>query len=410
VFRCRFCLFAVLFGAALLAVNSANAQIDPTRRELFQFGYNQSIQGSQPLSAYAFFYVNKPGAFDNTNLTWRLALAPVYADSELGIKNVLGPNTDIGIGLAGGGFADSYYDIRNGRYRENESFTGDGVTGSSSLYHLFNPQDQIPLNGILRGEVHYADYIKDDTTAYNFIIPKDQTSLNVRTGFRYGGQEPVLSPDLAMELSLWYEGSFRMDPCDYGFHGERNVRSSSHLFWGRALLVYTLPDSHQNFLINLTAGTSASADRLSAYRIGGFLPLSSEFPLMIPGYYYQELSATRFALLNVKYTVPIDPDKRFSINAVASTSIMSYLPGLSQSGSMNSGVGGGLGYRSHSGTWDVMLDCGYGIDAVRDRGRGAETVGLLMQINLEPALSHYFDPSGSEVILRGLDSFMRGVF
>lgn len=408
--RRKDCVVAALLLTGLLSENRVSAQIDPTKRELFQFGYNQPIQGAPPLSAYAFYYFNDPGAFHNTNLTMRLAVAPVYADGELGIKEALGKNTDVGIGLAGGAYEDSYYDIRRGQYRENESFTGDGLTGSGNIYHLFNPGDQIPLNGIVRGDIHFTDYIKDDTTAKNFTIPRDQTTFNVRTGLRFGGQEPVMSPDLAMEISLWYDGSFRLDPCNYGFRGERSVRSASHLFMGRALLAYTLPDSHQNFLINLTAGTSIGADRLSAYRIGGFLPLASEFPLTIPGYYYQELSATRFALLNVKYSVPIDPGKRFSLNAMASTSVMSYLPGLSQPGILNSGVGAGIGYRSHSGTWQMLLDCGYGIDAVRDNHRGAETVGLLMQIDLEPALSHYFDPSSDEGILRGLSSFMRGVF
>ena len=56
----------------------------------------------------------------------------------------------------------------------------------------------------------------------------------------------------------------------------------SHLFWAEAALSYTLPKSQQNFYTRLTAGTSVDADRFSAYRLGGFLPLVSEFPCRCP--------------------------------------------------------------------------------------------------------------------------------
>src|SRR5271170_4564808 len=101
----------------------ASAQIDPIQRDLIQFGYNQAFEGHQPLAAYAFFYHNQPD-FVRTNLTLRLAVAPVYLDSELGFVNGLGPNTDFAIGLAGGGFADSYSEIRDGTFFPGESFDG----------------------------------------------------------------------------------------------------------------------------------------------------------------------------------------------------------------------------------------------------------------------------------------------
>jgi hypothetical protein len=398
--------FLVWFLAGILGPVPVLAQIDPVKRELVQFGYNQAIEGEAPIAAYAFFYYNEPSFLDNSNLTLRLAVAPVYLDSELGISHALGPDTDIGLGVAGGGFADSYYEIRQGKYIKEESFDGNGATLSSSIYHLFDPGEKIPLNGVLRGEFHYADYVRDDT-AKNFSLPPDQTSFNVRTGLRFGGMEPLLVPDVAMELSVWYEGQFRLNPGTYGFNGDRDVRSSSHLFWGRALFAYTLPESKQNFLISFTAGTSANADRFSAYRIGGFLPLASEFPLTLPGYFYQEFSATRFVLINANYSIPLDPNKRFAITFVGSTSDMSYLPGLEQSGTWNSGVGGGLAYHSKSDAWHVLLDYGYGFDAIRTHGRGAQSIGILVQINLERTKSGYYNPNNSDNgIIRGFNNFM----
>jgi len=185
---------------ALFVPFIATAQIDPYRRDLVQLGYHQALEGHAPFASYAFYYHNQPD-FLRTNLTLRLALAPVYLDFELGFVNGLGPNTD---------FA------------------------------------------------------------------------------------------LAMELSAWYEGPFRTDSGLYGFGGDREVEPRSHLFWLEAALTYTLPKSQQNLSVRLIAGSSLDADRFSAYRLGGFLPLGSEFPLSVPGDCYQEISARQFALRQLR--------------------------------------------------------------------------------------------------------------
>src|SRR5687768_18586975 len=98
-------------GVVVGSIISSHGQIDPAKRELIQLGYNQPLQGRGPIAAYAFYYLNLPH-FYRTNLTLRLAVAPLYMDSELGIAKAVGPRTDLGIGLAGGGFADGYNELR----------------------------------------------------------------------------------------------------------------------------------------------------------------------------------------------------------------------------------------------------------------------------------------------------------
>src|SRR6185369_12238343 len=117
-------------GLALLALVtlSASAQIDPYKRQLIQLGYNVPLQGHAPFAGYAFYYRNEPN-FIRSNLTLRVALAPVYLDSELGIRQALGDYTDVGIGLAGGGFADSYVEFHDGKYIQGESFLGHSAEG-----------------------------------------------------------------------------------------------------------------------------------------------------------------------------------------------------------------------------------------------------------------------------------------
>jgi len=367
---------------ALLLPLAASAQIDPVKRDLIQLGYNQPLEGQAPIGGYAFYYHNQPG-FVRTNLTWRLALAPVYVDTELDFAHGLGPQTDFAIGAAGGGFADSYNEIIAGQYRKDQSFDGHGGELSASIYHLVNPGDLIPLSFVLHGAAHYSTYDRNDTTAANFQLPDNGLTYSVRTGLRWGGIEPTLFPELAMELSVWYEGLLRSDAGRYGLAGDREIESASHLFWSAAALSYTFPESKQNVFVRLIAGTSVDADRFSAYRLGGFLPLIAEYPLSVPGYFYQEFSARQFALLNASYLLPIAPDQRWNLSFTAATAVMDYLPGTGQPNNSVSGIGAGILYRAPSDKFRCIVSYGYGLNAGRGGGRGANSVSFLMQIDLD---------------------------
>jgi len=377
-----------LLVAACASSFCAHGQIDPVKRELIQVGYNAALQGHPPLSGYAFYYLNQPDFF-HTNLTLRLAVAPTYLDSELGISRALGENTHLGVGVAGGGFADDYAEIDQGEYLRSQSFSGFGGELSLSVYHLFNPGRTIPLNGVLRGTAHYSTYSRNDDTAPDFTLPKDHGLFSVRTGLRWGGREPTLYPSLAMELSLWYEGQFRSAHGVYGL-GDRTLEPHSHLFWGEALLAYTLPEWKHNLYLSLTAGSSVDADRFSTYRLGALLPLVSEFPLSLPGYYYQEISAKSFGLFGFNYIVPLDDKQRWNFNGTLTTAVVDYLAGLEQPGNWHTGVGVGILYKSRS--LKVMVGYGYGVDAIRSSGRGAHSIGLLMQVDWAQAREELFNP------------------
>lgn len=399
-----------LAAAVLLQSRTVLGQIDPETRKLFQFGYNQSLTGAAPLAGYAFYFLNEPN-YPATNTTLRLALAPVYLDSEIGFKGALGPDTDLGLGLAGGGFADSYFEFHDGKYLRADSFAGHSAEVSASAYHLFNPGAQIPLNGILRVREHYSAYESADGTGRSFVLPEDPAMTAVRMGLRWGGREPVIQPDLAMELSAWYESQFRAGSGPYGNDGDRALEEFSQLLWARGLIIYTLPQSKQSFSLSLTGGGSAHADRFSAYRMGGNLPLSSEFPLLIPGYFYQEMSARTFVTLSGEYSLPLDAARQWSLVTYGAVAELDYLPGLAQPGHLNSGVGVGLAYRPAGGSWQLQAGYGYGFEAIRDQGRGGQEIGVLVQFDLEarhrasPAA-----PAANPSQSRGLIHFLQNLF
>jgi hypothetical protein len=376
---CR--LTFALCAGVLAAISTAYAQIDPEPRNLLQLGVNQSLHNDGPAAAYAFYYWNMPDV-PATNTTLRLAIAPVYADGELGFRGLLGQNTDLAVGVFGGGFYNSYQEVRKGNYFRDESFDGHGGGAALSVYHLFNPSAEVPLNGIVRGIVNYHAFSDSSDTANNFKLPDNQPFYTLHTGLRWGGKEPLLTPCLAAEVAVWYDLEYRPDSGHYGFgQGDRELKSTSHKFLGSALLLYTMPRSEHYIALGLMGGAVINPDRFSAYRLGGALPFTSEYPLFIPGYFYEELSTKDFGLLYGLYAIPLGHSKSWRIFAGGATSVSKYVDGLGQSNDWNSGVTGGLGYTTKNRRFTSAAAFGYGIDAIRSDGRGGYSMGLMLQYN-----------------------------
>lgn len=372
--------------AALLALfacsgEPALAQVDSVERELLELGYDHSLSGAGPTAGYAFLYLNRPD-FLRKGSALRLAVAPVYADAEYGIGQALGPNTDLAFGLAGGGFAQGHAEVRQGHYFHDESFHGHGGTASASLYHLLDPGRMIPLSAVLRQSVQFSDYQRRADTSPAFSLPSDHATFITRAGLRLGGERPTLPPSDALEASVWYEGRFRDREDAYGLAEDRVLRRASHLMWLKTVLVRVQPGSGRRFGLGISAGTSVAADRLNGYGLGGFLPLTSDFPRDIPGYFNREFTARRFALFSGQYGVPLDRERRFLLNLLAASALVSYVPGLEERGSPHSGAGLGLQYDSPTHEWNVLVLYGYGVDARRSGGRGTHSLGLALQYDL----------------------------
>ena len=374
---------------------SAWGQIDTDRRLLAQGGYNQPLEGRGPLAAYAYVYWNEPN-YPWTNITLRAAISPAYVDTELGFLNLLGPATSLGLGLAGGGFADSYADVQNGALNDAESFFGAGVEASVSVYHTFNPMPkgerpdsltEVPLSLIVRNSFRGAFYSANDDTSPLFKVPNPQPTYGLITGLRWGGREPELFKD-AFEISGWYELMARTRPQSYGYDNELQMESASQLFWGRILFARKFA-KRARMELSLTGGSSVDPDRFSAYRLGGALPLGADFPLVIPGYYYQEISAQTFAVVAGQVLYPITQDGRFEVGVLGAAANVSYLEGMSLGQPWNSGIGCGLAYHSPSGAWHVLVGYGHGFNAPRNGERGANSLSLLVQYGFHKRSSDF---------------------
>jgi len=240
-----------------------------------------------------------------------------------------------------------------------------------------------PLNIVLRGGAHYSTYSATHKTDDQFELPDAFVTTFTRVGLRFAGKEPMLYPDLAMEVSIWFERQWRSDASTYGFAGDRRVEPTTDLYWFYAGLSYAWTNTGNQFTFALTAGGSDDADRFNAGRLGGVLPLAAEFPLTLPGYYYQEISARRFMHLSAAYVAPLSADHRWQLRLGAASAYVDYLQGFEQPGHWHTGVGPSLSFTSRSEVWRVILRYGYGFNALRDGQEGTHSVGVLYQYNFE---------------------------
>ena len=107
---------------------------------------------------------------------------------------------------------------------------------------------------------------------------------------------------------MWYEPSYRVKAGTYGFpERPQELEHFTQKAWARTGGIFTLFQHHtvQGFF---TAGTAENSDALTSFRLGSALPFRSEFPLILHGYYVEEVFARRFWLLNLAYRFPVVPD------------------------------------------------------------------------------------------------------
>jgi hypothetical protein len=374
----RACLAAALIA---LAAAPVRAQIDPNRRFQLEGGYEQGLGQPGPVAPYFYVYWNRPN-IDNSSDTLRLAVAPVYIDGELGIKDAFGPYGDAGIGLNGGGYAFGQTEVYRGDEKRGESFTGHGGGPSFSAYPHLGEIGPAPLSGIVRVAASYSDYRRDYATAPQFVLPPDEWTGVIRAGLRLGGQPPGLDRAPAGEASAWWESREREHSAPYGYNGDRVAQGQTNLYWTRFLIAYTMEDGTR-LGAQTSFGGGTGIDRFSAYRLGGMLTLNSEFPLVLPGYFSQEIAARQYAHLWLRAGVPLDEMKKFVLNVFAAGASITPVAGTDAGGAQHVGVGTGLEFAPRKGALRGMLSYGYAPTAERGGGRGGQGVALSLELNLE---------------------------
>lgn len=352
--------------------------IDDESRTHFEGGVEAPLRGNGPLTGYVYAFITRPHFLDK-DLYLRLVVAPVYAAAELIHDRWPTADSAVGLGLGGGLFAASEAEFRDGRFKNNESFSGDLAEATLAYYHrgpkVFN---LLPLEGQIRVRPKYVFYDRSADTSSRFRLPENSAIYEGRAGLRLGGVPPELYPNAAIEASLWHGVSYRETAGRYGF-AER-PQETEHLTqrtWIRAGGIFTFWGTQASAFLN--AGIAEDTDAFSAFRLGGGLRMRAEFPLLLHGYNVEEIFAQRYALVNLSYRFPIWPgQERVQLELVGDYAWVAYIKNHHLPRSGLAGVGANL---SLAITKDMTLvvGYGYGVDAPRNHTFGGHEVVTLFE-------------------------------
>ena len=347
--------------------------MDDENRTYIEGGAEIPLRGNGPFTGYAYLFLTQPHFLDK-DLYLRLVVPPGYFISELIRDKWPGEHSAIGIGISGGLWADSQVEFRDGRFKEEESFSGDSVGGTLAYYVRGPKIGPLPLEGQIRANPKYVWYDRTGDTSHRFRLPENSAIYDARVGVRLGGVPPELFPKAAAELSLWHAVSYRDNAGRYGL--PERPQETEHLTqrtWARLGGIYTFSGTQQASAF-LNAGIAEDSDPLSSFRLGGGLRLRAEFPLMLHGYNIEEIFARSFVLVNLAYRFPVWPDQdRVHLQLLADYAWVDYLPGHHLPRNNLGGVGASL---SVALTKRIMLvvGYGYGINAPRNGGFGGHEI------------------------------------
>jgi hypothetical protein len=352
--------------------------MDDESRLHFEVGAEGPLRGNGPLTGYIYGFLTRPHFLDQ-DLYLRMVVAPVYASAELIHNRWPTEESAIGLGLAGGLFAASQAEFRDGRFKDKESFAGDSAETTLAYYHrgpkLFS---RLPLEGQIRLRPKYVWYDRTGDTSSRFRLPENSALYEARAGIRLGGIPPELYPAAALELSLWHGVGYRESAGRYGFAEQpQETKHLTQRTWARLGGTYTFWGSQATAYLN--AGIAEDTDALSAFRMGGGLPMRTEFPLLLRGYNTDELFARRYVLINLSYRFPIWPGQdRVQLELLGDYAQVAYVTNHHLPRSGLAGVGANLSFALTRGL-TLAVGYGYGVDAPRRQGFGGHEVTTLLE-------------------------------
>jgi hypothetical protein len=345
--------------------------MDAETRTYIQGGVETPLKGNGPVTGYAYLFATRAHFLDE-DLYLRVVVPPGYLISELILDHFPSQNSALGIGVSGGFFAESQTEFQEGRYLSAESFTGDSA-GGTLAYYLRGPKifGVLPMEGQIRANPKYVWYDRSGSTSRYFRLPENTPIYDVRAGIRLGGVPPELFPNAAVEASVWHTLSYRGNAGHYGFAQE--LQETDHFTqrtWTRLGATYTFGPQQVSAFLN--AGIAENTDALSTFRMGGGLRLRAEFPLLLHGFYVEEIFARSFWLMNFAYRFPIWPGQDLvHLQLLGDVAQVNYIQGHHLPRSTLAGVGVNLSV-AVTKRIDLVVGYGYGINAPRGNSFGGQ--------------------------------------
>jgi len=375
VYKCHFIILLLCF---FILPTEAIGEIDPERRTNMEVGFAGPLYNNGPLGGYGMVLFNRPHFRDQD--TYLLAILSPYLFAEVIRDKWPAEGHALGFSIGGGFLINDFDQVRDGSYVRRESFRGHGADTAFSYYLRPTPiGGELPVDGILRFASRYAIYQRSGDTDPAYLLPADSFVHSVKVGVRVGGVPPELLPEKALEVSLWHQVDYRVKTGLHGLPGQR--QETEHLTqqtWGS--LGGTMPLwREQSGSVMMSAGTSGRTDEFSCYRMGSGLRFQDEVPLILHGYYFREIFARSFFLLNTSYRfAPIPAMERLQLQLNYDYALIGYLPGHDLPRSSLNGLGADIILRFPDDI-TLVMGYGYGVDGPRHGGFGGHQINVMFE-------------------------------
>jgi hypothetical protein len=157
--------------------------MDDEKRTYIEGGGEFPLRGDGPLTGYAYLFLTRPHFLDK-DLYLRVVIPPGYFLSELIRDKWPSEHSAIGVGISGGLWADSQVEFRDGRFREEESFSGHSAGGTLADYLRGPKIGPLPLEAQIRANPKYVWYDRTDDTSHRFRLPENSAIYDARVGVR----------------------------------------------------------------------------------------------------------------------------------------------------------------------------------------------------------------------------------
>jgi hypothetical protein len=125
----------------------------------------------------------------------------------------------------------------------------------------------------------------------------------------------------------------------------------------------------------LAGGYGEHLDELSAWKLGGNIVNVGSYAYTLHGYYLREFFTDRFVMSNLALSVPVSDEHNLAVHFYGDWANARGVAPMQREYHNYFGVGSGVSCR---GPWkmNVLLNYGYGVNAVRNGVHGGNEVAL----------------------------------
>jgi hypothetical protein len=323
---------------------------------------------------YGYFLWDKR-AWPSLSTDFRLFFAAIQADAELVIRESLGETRDLVLGF-GYELDQRYEEYSRGQVDLGSRMQSEWVAGRIGI------QQHIQWNYVEIGKALFFYELGDhgfrgeEQTASNFVLPNDGLFQSLVLHLGFGKIKDSQYAPAGWELRLRGEAAFRDDWTAWGYNGSYLTSSTYQKLMLQTGYVFS-SIQNQKMLVHFRGGMGNDLDRLSVWKIGSSLT-GKPGTLPLHGFYFREIFAKDFAMLNTDYVIPLIRESQLALHLYGDAAVTQREDVPNASSHVWAGVGSAASFTGFFQT-EWLIGYAHGVNAPRGEDHGGHE--LFMQVN-----------------------------